>query len=181
MTQNQQQLDKYFSTIWKQRNRNLDQYTHTGWALADKIQPGESVVDVGCGDNPFREIIPNLIGFDPAFVEADAQLTLEQFTLSNHQIFDVALCLGSINFGDRENIERQIGLVVGMLSAQGRIYWRCNPGSQDHGNVECESIIFYPWSIPEHVRLADKFGFDLVDCCWDTGNRIYAHWQRRQC
>jgi hypothetical protein len=60
----QHTLDKYFSTHW---HSNIDQYEYSGWALLQKIKLSESVLDVGCGTNPFRGRIANLTGIDPAF------------------------------------------------------------------------------------------------------------------
>jgi hypothetical protein len=58
----QTELNEYFSTKWQS---NLNQYTYSGWALADKIHTNELVLDVGCGFNEFKSRIPNLIGIDP--------------------------------------------------------------------------------------------------------------------
>lgn len=177
MTIDQQQLNNYFYQVWTQRNRSLDNMQYTGWTLIDKVRLGEKVIDVGCGQNPFRGKVSNLIGIDPAFPEADYQLTLEQFVTAYPALrFNVAFCLGSINFGDVQDIEHQISLVVKLLRTQdSRIYWRCNPGRADHGNTECESVPFYHWSEAEHVRLAEKFGFRIGEMAWDN-NRIYAEW-----
>jgi hypothetical protein len=144
----QHHLNNYFSGAWRNRNRDLDQYDKTGWVLINKIKPGESVIDVGCGSNPFKGKIANLIGFDPAFVEADIQCTLEEYVTSQKVgCYNVAFCLGSVNFGNVDNIEHQIKLVDSLLVGVGsRIYWRCNPGLADHGNSECDSIPFYNWS-----------------------------------
>ena len=168
----QNQLNNYFSTIWKS---NLDQYQYSGWALINKIHPGEKVLDVGCGFNEFRGRIPNLVGVDPANAMADYRLSIERFQTNKR--FDVAFCLGSINFGGETIILNQIGRVVKLLKPKSRIYWRCNPGLADHGNEECKEIDFYPWSIDEHVRLSELFGFKLMTCCWDN-DRIYAEWSR---
>ena len=176
MTINQNYLNEYFHTTWHRKNGSLDNLEKTGWALINKINPGESVIDVGCGANPFKGKIPNLIGFDPAFDQADVKCTIEEFT--SDEKFDVAFCLGSINFGDVADIERQIAKVITLLKSKARIYWRCNPGAQDHGNEECKEIPFYPWTMEEHVRLAELFKFKLVECSWDTRNRIYAEWTR---
>ena len=173
---NQEELNKYFSTTWRS---NLDQYQYSGWSLVDKIQSNESVLDVGCGHNEFKTRILNLVGVDPAFDEADVKLTIEYFAADNvnHNKFDVALCLGSINFGNKLTIMRQIACVVNCLKPTARIYWRCNPDVADHGNEECKLIDFYPWTIEEHEKLSELFGFKLMTACWD-GDRIYAEWSR---
>ena len=179
MTTNQELLNTYFSTAWRNRNREFGNYQFSGYSLVDKIQPSEHVIDIGCGINPFKTHIPNLIGIDPAFPEADYQLSLEDYVKANTALrFNVAFCLGSINFGDRANIEHQIKLVTQLLRKKcgARIYWRCNPGRKDHGNAECEEIPFYDWSFDEHTRLANLFNFEITDMQWDSNNRIYAEW-----
>jgi len=169
----QEDLNNYFSTVWRS---NLDQYTYSGWALVDKIQPNELVLDIGCGFNEFSRFIPNLIGIDPANICATYQVSLEKFRTNTK--FDVAFCLGSINFGSEANILNQITSVVACLKPNARIFWRCNPGLADHNNDACKNIDFYPWTIEKHVEFADIFGFRLDVVCWDTANRIYAEWSR---
>jgi hypothetical protein len=170
---NQYELNNYFSTKWKS---NIDQYTYTGWNLIDKIEDSEWVLDVGCGENPFKGKIKNLVGIDPAFEESDFKVSLEEF--KTDQKFDVAFCLGSINFGDEEQIIYQISILTKLLNAKSRIYWRCNPGFADHGNIECNSIDFFPWSFEIHQELSKKFGFICKDLKYDSNNRIYAEWVR---
>jgi hypothetical protein len=168
---NQSQLNEYFSTKWKS---NVDQYTYTGWNLIDKIKDSEWVLDVGCGENPFKGKIKNLVGIDPAFKESDFKVSLEEF--KSDQKFDVAFCLGSINFGDKEKIRYQISILTKLLNKKSRIYWRCNPGFADHGNIECNDIDFFPWSFEIHQELSKRFGFICKDLKYDSNNRIYAEW-----
>ena len=168
----QQHLNNYFSSMWESK---LDQYQYSGWALIDKIQSNELVLDVGCGFNEFKTRILNLTGIDPANDRADYKVSIEEYSPLHK--FDVALCLGSINFGDKLTIMNQIACVINCLKPTARIYWRCNPGLADHDNEECKLIEFYPWTIEEHVKLSELFGFKLVTSCWD-GNRIYAEWSR---
>jgi len=170
---NQEYLNFYFSTVWKP---GYNPRGKTGDQLLTKINPGEWVLDVGCGSNPFVGRIENLIGIDPANDAAHIKTTIEDFEPS--RLFDVALCLGSINFGDDSVIERQLAKVVSCLGPKGRIYWRCNPGQQDHGNQECESIEFYPWSFQRLIAFADQFGFKILELSWDD-NRIYSEWIRK--
>jgi len=165
-------LNNYFSTIWKS---NIDRYQYSGWAIVDKIQSNELVLDVGCGFNEFKPRILNLVGIDPANDHADYKVSIEEYSPPHK--FDVALCLGSINFGNKLTIINQIACMVNCLKPTARIYWRCNPGHADHGNEACKDIDFYPWSIDEHVKLSELFGFKLMTCCWDN-DRIYAEWSR---
>lgn len=176
---NQEQLNYYFSNVWRENHIGIEEFNHTGLSLITKIKETDRVIDIGCGSNPFKGLIHNLVGIDPAFPEADYQLSLEDFfSKHSNQQFDVAFCLGSINFGNATDIERQIDMVSNLLTSDGRIFWRCNPGLQDHRNDDCKYISFYPWSFEEHTRLSQQFGFTIVKLEWDIHNRIYAEWKR---
>lgn len=166
-------LNNYFANHWG--HKGVPTYSLTGIDLAKRIRDDEWVLDVGCGRNLFKGTIKNLVGIDPAFDEADVKTTIENF--ETEQQFDVALCLGSINFGDEANIRKQIAGVITHLKPQARIYWRCNPGLQDHGNTECEQIQFFPWSESLHTNLAADYGFIVAELGQDK-NRIYAEWIR---
>ena len=85
--------------------------------------------------------------------------------------FDVAFCLGSINFGNESNILNQIECVINCLNPQARIYWRCNPGLHDHGNEECETIEFFP-AIPSEPKTIERFFCD-VSSYLDKGDKSY--------
>jgi hypothetical protein len=166
-------LNNYFANHWG--HKGVPAYTITGIELAKKIKDNELVLDVGCGRNLFKGTIKNLVGIDPAFDQADYKVTIEEF--ETDQQFDVALCLGSINFGSIEDIRRQLACVVHHLKPTSRIYWRCNPGLQDHGNAECEQIKFFPWNEEWHTTLSIEYGFKLAEFAYDS-NRIYAEWRR---
>jgi hypothetical protein len=166
-------LNNYFASHWG--HKGVPVYSLTGIELAKRIKEDEWVLDVGCGRNLFKGVIKNLVGIDPAFEEADFKTTIEDFQTT--QLFDVALCLGSINFGTIIAIRKQIDCVVNYLKPKARIYWRCNPGLQDHGNEECKQIDFFPWNNDWHTQLADEYGFKIVELAHDS-NRIYAEWSR---
>jgi hypothetical protein len=170
---NQIQLNEYFATKWK---GNLDQYIYSGWNLANKVSDNEWVLDVGCGTNPFKGKIKNLIGIDPAFNEADYKVTIDNF--KTYQRFDVAFCLGSINFGPEDKIIMEINALINLLKSESRIYWRCNPGRKDHDSLECKRIDFFPWSFDIHQKFSKYFNFKCVNLKYDNNNRIYAEWLR---
>ena len=166
------EISEYFSTVWK---GDFSKYKFSGPVLADKIERSDKVLDVGCGYNPFKDI-PNVFGIDPYNSNADLQVSIEDFV--SNTLFDKIFCLGSINFGDKETIEKQIEKVVSLLKPGGIIYWRQNPGLADHGNEECKDIQFYPWNFKQNFRLAKKYGCKIEFAGWDTDNRIYAEWRK---
>ena len=79
MTVDQNYLNYYFGNIWYHIAGNRQQFDKTGLALIDKIKEGETVIDVGCGANPFKGRIPNLIGIDPAFDQADVKCGIDEY------------------------------------------------------------------------------------------------------
>jgi hypothetical protein len=175
MTINQDLLNTYFFTTWRQKNETIDRFQFSGFNLIDRIQLGERVLDIGCGLNQFTGNIPNLIGIDPAFPEADFQTTLEDYARSNTMIrFNAVFCLESINFGTSEDIERQIRLIVQLLrrKSQSRIYWRSSTHPFD-------DIEVYPWTFDEHIRLANLFNFEITEMEWDLNDTIFAEWVYR--
>lgn len=174
MTVDQAYLNNYFANTW---TGSAVKFNESGLALADQVNANEWVLDVGCGRNPFKGIIPNLVGVDPAFDEADVKCTITDYKPDRK--FDVAFCLGSINFGTLADIAQQIEKVIDCLQPSARIYWRCNPGLQDHDNAECAAINFFPWTVELHQALATHYGFSLREVKHETvKNRIYAEWVR---
>src|SRR2546423_12643164 len=81
---------------------SLSTLKHTGFNLVDEVAAlrPRFVVDVGCGFNEFKGKIPNLIGIDLANERADLLCDLKEAPFKDES-FDVALALGSINFGSR--------------------------------------------------------------------------------
>ena len=121
-------LNRFFGEIWKPRT---DDYNYTGWALTEEInkQDPQSVLDVGCGYNPFKGRIRNLVGIDPFNNCADYMVDILDYRVpaGTH---DHIIALGSINFNDREEIESRFAHCVDLLAPGGRFYLRANPGIQ---------------------------------------------------
>jgi hypothetical protein len=173
---NQLQLNEYFSKYWISNNfKGLTSPTR----ISTLIKEDEWLLDVGCGANPFKTLVKNVIGIDPAFDQADYKCTIEEFQPT--RLFDVATCLGSINFGTEDIIEHQIDKVVSCLTSTSRIYWRLNPGRHDHDNKECLNIPFFPWTFEKLNIVAKKHNYiqtvEKVDEHL-TRPRLYAEWHR---
>lgn len=172
----QQKLNEYFSKYWSPaKNRGISSYQ----SIAQKIDKHAFILDVGCGSNPLKDLFPNLIGIDPAFDQAHFKCTIEEY--QPNKLFDIALCLGSINFGNIDIIENQIAKVVNCLKLNSKIYWRLNPGRQDHDNEKCKDIIFFPWTLEILEEFAVKYNYIQLGQLENhaTQPRYYAEWKRR--
>lgn len=163
----QQLLNRYFEKNWTPSYRRGHEEAHQ--RVARQINDDEWLLDVGCGYNPFKKLVKNVVGIDPAFDEADIKVTIEDYVPD--RLFDAAACFGSINFGNKEDIKRQIAAVVKCLKPEGRIFWRVNPGHRDHLSEMCKGIDFYPWSIEELDEMAHDFGFEQRNAVKELNDR----------
>lgn len=165
-------LNNYFEYNWKPNYNNKQL---SGYSLMRKLNTGQDILDIGCGYNLFKESFPkNLYGIDPANNAADERVSIEEFNSAGKQ-WDVVLCLGSLNFGDESVVKPQVEKAVSLCKKGGIIYWRQNPGQNDHKWEGMENIIFFPWSEDLNYKWAKEFNCTVQKCCMD-GKRIYAEW-----
>ena len=177
VTYDREWLKDYFTHDWpSSRTAGLDTYHWTGWRLIDEIAENETVLDVGCGVNPFKRHIKNLHGIDITAIGSDEQVAIEDYRPDVR--YDVAFCLGAINFGTWSDIVEQVSnLTRRCMKDKSRIYWRCNPGHRDHCNKNVDKVPFYNWKLEDHIILSSKFGYKLTEFMPDS-NRMYVKWQR---
>lgn len=130
-------------TYWSQQT--LWATRKTGQQLLDKLiaLDPKRICDVGCGDNEFKPHFGDkLIGIDPYNPKSDFKIGINEYTPDHIAEFDIVLALGSINFGDTTEIERQIGNVIHLVKPGGKIFWRCNPGIT-HDNAQAQWVDFF--------------------------------------
>ena len=152
-----QKLSEYFSGIWQDQNFECLQYS--GYQLVNYVndQTPSSVIDIGCGYNRFKGKIKNLIGIDPYNDAADIKVSLEDYKGPTSEI---ALCLGSINFGDEETIDHQIDVLHKLWRKEA--IFRVNPGIPhywaDYGDIE-----WYEWTPEKIYSIAERYKYG-VEC-----------------
>lgn len=170
---NQETINKYFGTSWKP---DYSKFKYTGWSLVNKIEPHETIIDIGCGYNLFKPYFGDrLYGIDPADIEGvDEVASIDDFESDNQ--WDVAFCLGSLNFGTEDIVKRQTIKMLQLVKPGGRVYWRQNPGIGDHPWKGVEDIKFFPWTVELNYQWAEELGCKVLECKWDLNNRIYAEW-----
>jgi SAM-dependent methyltransferase len=168
-------LHKYFSKYWQ---NDMKKWKYSGVALIDEVNSlkPRAVLDVGCGYNEFKGKIDNLIGIDPYNDRADLQVsTLEYKT---DQRFDVIMCLGSVNFGNRDKIIAEVSRCVNLLAEGGTMFFRVNPGVQ-HDKPEADWIEFFAWNVPFIIELAEMFNLQVLDIRDDTNSRKYFIYRKK--
>ena len=162
-------LHKYFSKYWE---NDIKKWKYSGLALVEEVNSlkPRAVLDVGCGYNEFRGKIDNLTGIDPYNERADLQVSTLDY--KTDQKFDVMLCLGSINFGDRGKIIAEVGRCVDLLADGGTMFFRVNPGVQ-HNKPEAKWIEFFAWNVPFIIELSEIFNLKVLDIRDDSNQRKY--------
>jgi SAM-dependent methyltransferase len=160
-------LKRFFGEIWKPRT---DDHNYTGWALADEINRHnpQNVLDVGCGYNQFKERIANLTGIDPYNDCADYMVDILDYRV-RPGTHDHIICLGSINFNSREDIEARFAQCVDLLAPGGRIYFRANPGIQWKNGPWVD---IFPWTFQIVKELEEKYSLKLETFKQDS-DRLY--------
>jgi hypothetical protein len=166
-------VKEYFGKHWVSR---LADYKYSNHSIAYKIATHERVIDVGCGNNEFIGKITNLTGID--IVNKNAHIITDIESYEPNELFNVSLCLGSIQYGTHADMVRQITKVVSLLTPNCRIYWRTNTGVRDHDNEMVNIVPYYPWTIAAHNELAAQFGFKIDFIDEDRYGRLYAEWSK---
>ena len=168
-------LHKYFSKYWQ---NDMKKWKYSGVQLIDEVNnlKPRAVLDVGCGYNEFKGKINNLIGIDPYNKNADFEVgTLEYKT---DQLFDVILCLGSVNFGSKDKIIAEVSRCVNLLADGGTMFFRVNPGVQ-HDKPEADWIEFYAWNVPFIIELSEIYNLKILDIRDDTNQRKYFVYKKQ--
>lgn len=165
---------RFFGEIWKPRT---DEYSHTGWQLADEINKlnPSSVLDVGCGYHPFKGRIQNLVGIDPYNNCADYQVDILEYRVkpASH---DVIIALGSINFNSRDEIEERFGHCVDLLKSGGKFYLRVNPGIPHKTGPYVD---IFPWSFEVVNEFAEKYNLKLLQFKKDANSRLFFCYEKK--
>jgi len=163
---------RFFSEIWKPRTNDYD---YTGFQLAEEInsQNPRAVLDVGCGYHPFKGRIQNLVGIDPYNNCADFEVDILDYRVN--QKYDHIIALGSINFGNSEDIAKRFEHCVNLLLPGGKFYLRANPGIT-HKNGPYVEI--FPWSFEIVSAFAEQYNLKLLKYKQDANDRLYFVYEK---
>jgi ubiquinone/menaquinone biosynthesis C-methylase UbiE len=139
-------IEKVFTPVSTQRiPRNIrlvNKYQKCGTytiEFINNLNP-TTVLDLGCGDNQYKDFIPALIGIDITNPHADIKADISKLSYQNDSV-DAIICFGSINFGDESVIAQQLTEVFRVLKPGGYAIFRGN--MKDHSD---DQELYYGWS-----------------------------------
>ena len=169
---NEAVLEQYFSKVWQPQTKK---YKYSGLSIIDEVNAlnPARVLDLGCGYNEFKGKIDNLIGVDPYNDKADIKSTVLDYT--SKELFNVTICLGSINFGGVDKVFSELSHAVNLTTPDGLLYFRVNPGEQ-HTAPEAKWIEFFEWSTEFIINSLGPLNCSLLELrheIADRGSRYY--------
>lgn len=92
--------------------------------LREYFNPDSKIVDLGCGTNLYKKYYSNLVGVDVMnHPSVDIQSSILNF--QTEDLFDGALCLGSIQYYSEDYIYETIRHVKSLVKKSGFIVLRC--------------------------------------------------------
>ena len=160
-------LKNYFSKVWQPKTKK---YKYSGLTIIDEVNAlkPRSVLDLGCGYNEFKGKISNLTGVDPYNTKADVQSSILDYR--SQDLFDVTICLGSINFGTVDKVYNELEHAVNLTTPGGLLYFRANPGIQ-HKAPEAKWIEFFNWNSQFIINSASTLNCSIVDIRQEDGEK----------
>jgi hypothetical protein len=161
-------LNRFFGEIWKP---TTEIYQYTGWSLVEEINKTDpkAVLDFGCGYNPFKGRIKNLIGIDPYNNCADYMVDILDFKVEP-ETYDHIIVFGSLNFNSKDEIDVRFERLVSLLMPGGKMYFRANPGILWPNGLYVD---IFPWSFEVAYEFAQKYNLELETFKKDNNDRFY--------
>ena len=163
-------MKEYFSGVWQ--DEDFANLKYSGYQLVDYVnsKKPKRVLDVGCGFNRFKGKIDNLWGIDPYNDAADHKISLEDYKGAK---VDIALCLGSINFGNEETIDNQIKILDSIWTKE--CIFRVNPGISHTWRDKSlyEGVEWYPWTIDKINKISNIYQYNLE--CLKEEYTVHGH------
>ena len=142
-----EEIKDFFGTTWNQ--------TEVDDHVVDRIINAKSVIDVGCGFNPYKKFNHNRVGVDLINEEADENCDILDFDTMGCK-YDVAICYGILHFNSYDWIRERLEWVVNNTKPKSEILIKVNPSRKEDQAEELRSsevVWFHRWN----RGLADHF------------------------
>jgi hypothetical protein len=153
----------------------LENTTYTGLSLINSVNaldPG-LVLDVGCGQNFYKNKIKNLVGVD--VFGKDCDLRFDYFSSDYRTNADVILVLGVLEYGTPDMVQQKLQRIKQNCHSGTEVFFRFNISPEfGHEILPGKDICFFMDKIiysPEQWNHAvTQAGFKVIFSDWDTTN-----------
>jgi hypothetical protein len=109
-------------------SRDLYRRCYFGFAIfyfyqyLTKINP-DHILDIGCGSNVFKDLVPGLVGLDPYHPDADiCDLCDDEYVAGHERYFSALSAVNSLHFVGLDQMTDTILKLYSMLRAHGRAF-----------------------------------------------------------
>jgi hypothetical protein len=168
MSEINDKLEKKFDPEEWTGYKVFNQYTKTGRNLIDDVNilDPDLVIDVGCGHNRFKGKIKKLIGFDQEpFPFADLHMSIDEINFRPESA-DVVMCLGSVQFGTRDEVRTRMAKIASWVKPGGYIIMRTmNQFFKDRGYPYQEA--HYIWTREDAELIGAENNLTVVKGVWE--------------
>ena len=156
--QHTKRIPGFFNDVFYQKK------TTTSFVVekATSVNP-QLVIDAGCGHNVYKNVIPNVIGFDPGdYANLDLKSTIleAEFELESA---DVILALGSIHFVSKPYIKKNIKKLLSWLKPGGIMICRATYATnfiREYALVSGSKFVV-PYTVDFLNSLTEEFNLEL--------------------
>jgi hypothetical protein len=161
-------LEKKFDPEQWEGYKVFHQYTHTGMNLIEEVNDldPDLVIDAGCGHNRFKGKIKKLIGFDQEpFPFADLHMSIEQINFRPESA-DVVMCLGSVQFGNRDFVRNQMKKITSWVKPGGFIIMRTMNQFFKQGSYPYQEA-HYIWNESDAKEIGEENNVSIIKGIWE--------------
>ena len=136
------QLEKNFLHRYQLESKILSAVPYYYLEYLLKHNP-TTIYDLGCGNNVFKANIPNIVGLDPTFDQADIKDYVDDDYIAGHQnYFESMFAINSLHFFPMRELRNQVQKIVTMMKPGARCFLALNVqrmlerDDNTYGNIE---------------------------------------------
>ena len=151
----------------------LENTNYTGLSLIDSVNARNPslVLDVGCGQNFYKNKIKNLIGIDVFGNNCD--LNYDYFVSDRRIIADVILVLGVLEYGSPDQAHQRLVRILQDCRPTTEVFFRFNISSTYRNEIMPGLDICYfmnkrVYSPSQWNHAVEQAGFRVIFSDWDT-------------
>jgi len=151
----EEEIKNFFGNKWTRTE--IDDH------VVDRIVDNKSVIDVGCGFNPYKKFNPNLVGIDIVNEGADVVCDILDYDAMGIK-YDIAICYGVLHFNSYDWIRERLEWVVNNTKPKSEILMKVNPTRKEELAFDMRTsdvVWFDKWNHGLAEHFADIYSLEI--------------------